>query len=165
MLAARLGLSKAAIYHHFASKEEILAAALDRALGQLESVLDETRSSGNVPPDPLARLEAVIRGAVRVLIEELPCVTLLLRVRGNTTVERDALERRRAFDKAVTAIVTDARDAGVLRADVDPSVATRLVFGTVNSLTEWYRPGGRESAERMADVLLAVALDGLRPRI
>src|SRR6478609_6986050 len=39
MLAARLGLSKSAIYHHVASKEELLALALDEALDGLEGVL------------------------------------------------------------------------------------------------------------------------------
>ena len=32
ILAERLGLSKAAIYHHVSSKEELLSLALDRAL-------------------------------------------------------------------------------------------------------------------------------------
>jgi AcrR family transcriptional regulator len=41
VLADRLGLSKSAIYHHFASKDEILERALDQALGSLEGVLDE----------------------------------------------------------------------------------------------------------------------------
>src|SRR4051794_41263373 len=33
MLSTRLGLSKAAIYHHFPAKVELLSAALDEALG------------------------------------------------------------------------------------------------------------------------------------
>lgn len=159
MLAERLGLSKAAIYHHFPAKEELLRAALDQALDGLEGVLEETPEAS---VSPVARLEHVIRGAVRVLIEELPYVTLLLRVRGNTEVERGALERRRRFDREVTRMVTAARDDGALRADVDPRVATRLIFGMINSLTEWYRPGGRESVERIAEDVLTVALDGLR---
>src|SRR3954468_19622342 len=39
MLSSRLGLSKAAIYHHFPAKVELLSAALDEALGGLEGVL------------------------------------------------------------------------------------------------------------------------------
>ena len=41
VLADRLGLSKSAIYHHFASKDEILDRALDTALGALEGVLEQ----------------------------------------------------------------------------------------------------------------------------
>lgn len=158
-LAARLGLSKAALYHHFSSKEEILETALGEALDGLEGVLTETDAVR-----PGDRLAAVLQGAVGVLVAHLPSVTLLLRVRGNSEVERRALERRRAFDQAVTAIVREAQHEGAVRADVDASVATRLLFGMVNSLVEWYRPGGPEDAEALARDVLTVALDGLRTR-
>lgn len=158
-LAARLGLSKSAIYHHFASKEELLAAALDEALGGLEGVLREPAALGG---SPAARLQYVLDRAVHVLVERLPYVTLLLRLRGNTPVERAALERRREFDRAVTALVVEARDAGELRDDIDPRVAERLVFGMINSIVEWYRPEGPEDAARLAADVLAFAVDGLR---
>ncbi|WP_341975514.1 TetR/AcrR family transcriptional regulator [Microbacterium sp. LTA6] len=158
-LAARLGLSKAALYHHFSSKEEILETALGDALDGLEGVLRQARAvaAGD-------RLAEVLQGAVRVLIEQLPAVTLLLRVRGNSDVERRALDRRRAFDQDVAAIVQAAQVEGAVRDDVDASVATRLLFGMVNSLVEWYRPTGPEGAEALARDVLTIALDGLRTR-
>ncbi|NEN04277.1 TetR/AcrR family transcriptional regulator [Diaminobutyricibacter tongyongensis] len=159
VLAARLGLSKSAIYHHVASKDELLELALGQALDGLEGVLlEEAASTG----DAAERLAHVLRGAVRVLTDKLPYVTLLLRVRGNTEVERRALARRRAFDRAVAALVVEARDEGSLRADVDPGVATRLLFGMINSIVEWYRPGGAEGADQLAEDVLTVAFDGLR---
>ena len=164
MLAERLGLSKSAIYHHFASKDEILDLALDAALSGLEAVVDGPipETADQRPSSAVDRLEHVLRGAVRVLVEQLPAVTLLLRVRGNTEVERRALIRRRAFDRRITALVSEAQREGELRADIDASVVARLVFGMINSIVEWYRPGGREGADRLADDVVAVALDGLR---
>ncbi|GAA3759822.1 TetR/AcrR family transcriptional regulator [Microbacterium kribbense] len=160
-LAARLGVSKAALYHHFDSKEQLLQLALERALGGLEGALDAHATGEESASE---RLGAVLRGAVRVLVDELPYVTLLLRVRGNSVIERAALQRRRAFDRRVTALVRDAQREGSVRADIDASVATRLAFGMVNSLVEWYRPGGPESADQLARDVLAVTLDGLRTR-
>lgn len=160
MLAERLGLSKSAIYHHFGSKDEILDLALDAALSGLEAVVeDPLPAQGGSATD---RLEHVLRGAVHVLVEQLPAVTLLLRVRGNTEVERRALIRRRAFDRRITALVSEAQAEGSLRADIDASVVARLAFGMINSIVEWYRPGGREGADRLADDVVAIALDGLR---
>ena len=40
-LAERLGTSKSAIYYHVTSKEDLLRLALDRALGELEQVLEQ----------------------------------------------------------------------------------------------------------------------------
>ncbi|QRY42049.1 TetR family transcriptional regulator [Microbacterium hominis] len=160
-LAGRLGLTKSALYHHVDSKESILSTALDDALTALESVLDEA-AAADMPP--MEALRVVVRGAVRVLAAQLPQVTLLLRVRGNSDVERAALERRRLFDQRVTALVEDAQAAGALAADIDAAVATRLVFGMVNSLTEWYRPGGPLDPDAIADDVLRIAWDGLQRR-
>jgi AcrR family transcriptional regulator len=160
-LASRLSLSKAAIYHHFSSKEELLELALDHALGGLENVITQP---GATTGPAIDRVAHVLRGAVLVLAERLPYVTLLLRVRGNTEVECNALERRRVFDRFVATLVLAARDEGSLRADLDAGVVTRLLFGMVNSIAEWYRPNGAADAARLANDVLTVALDGLRFR-
>ncbi|WP_259062844.1 TetR/AcrR family transcriptional regulator [Microbacterium sp. AK031] len=158
-LAERLGLSKSALYHHYASKERLLELALDEAMGSLEAVLREPGAAAGPAGE---RLEHVLRGAVRVLIDKLAYVTLLLRVRGNSDIERAALERRRAFDDQVAVLVRAAQVEGTVRGDVEAAVATRLLFGMVNSIVEWYRPTGPEGASELADDVLAVALDGLR---
>jgi AcrR family transcriptional regulator len=160
-LAARLGVTKSAIYHHVPSKVELLRLALDRALDALFAVTEEP---GATTGRAIDRLEHVVRGSVRVLAAELPFVTLLLRVRGNSEVEQAALARRRGFDRVVTDLVRAAEEEGDVRTDVDPAVTSRLLFGTVNSLTEWYRPGGGLPAGALADALVATTFDGLRTR-
>ena len=57
----------------------------------------------------VVRLEMLVRNTVAVLETQLPYVTLLLRVRGNSEVERAALERRRSFDGLVASLVAKAR--------------------------------------------------------
>jgi AcrR family transcriptional regulator len=158
-LAARLGVTKSAIYHHVPSKVELLRLALDRALDGLFAVTEEP---GATTGPAIDRLEHVVRGSVRVLAEELPFVTLLLRVRGNSPVELAALQRRREFDRVVTGLVRAAEQEGDVRPDVDPAVTSRLLFGTVNSLTEWYRPNRGLDAAALADALVATTFDGLR---
>ena len=160
-LAARLGITKSAIYHHVPSKVELLRLALDRALDALFAV---TAEPGATSGPAIDRLEHVVRGSVRVLTEQLPFVTLLLRVRGNSPVEEAALRRRREFDRIVTDLVRAAEEEGDVRPDVDPAVTSRLLFGTVNSLTEWYRPDGGLSADDLADALVATTFQGLRAR-
>lgn len=159
-LSASLGRTKSALYHHFESKSAILELALNDALDALDAVVDAAAQH------PLAsdRLRSIIRGAVRVLTEKLPSVTLLLRVRGNGDVETSALVRRRAFDQRVTAIVAEAQAEGLIRDDVDAAVATRLIFGMINSVVEWYRPGGPVDPDELGEDILRVSLDGLQSR-
>ena len=158
-LSQRLGIAKSAIYHHVSSKEELLRRGVDRALDGLFAVADRTRA---LDAPAIEKLEHLVRGSVEVLQAELPYVTLLLRVRGNTDVERAALNRRRAFDRYVADLVKQAEADGDVRPDVDPAVTARLLFGMVNSLVEWYRPTRRGTA--LADAVCAVAFGGLRVR-
>lgn len=158
-LSRELGISKSSIYYHVTGKTELLRLALDRALDALFTVIDEESTTSGSAID---RLERMVRRSVEVLIVELPYITLLLRVRGNTAVERRALARRRELDAYLAELVGDAVIEGDLRPDVDPSLTSRLVFGTVNSLVEWYNLKGLGAADRLADAVVSMVFDGLR---
>ena len=160
-LSRAAGISKSSIYHHVRAKEELLNRAVGRALVALFGILDEPQATRGSAVD---RLEYVIRRTVAVLMDELPYVTLLLRVRGNTQTERWAMKRRREFDQRVAELVKAAVADGDLRADVEPRLATRLLFGMINSIVEWYRPDARGALEQgqVADAVVRLALDGLR---
>ncbi|MCX5200124.1 TetR/AcrR family transcriptional regulator [Streptomyces sp. NBC_00237] len=160
-LSKAAGISKSSIYHHVSGKEELLRRAVSRALDGLFAALEEPRAqSGRA----IERVEHVTRRTVEVLMAELPYVTLLLRVRGNTQTERWALERRREFDQQVADLLKAAAADGDLRADVDIRLATRLLFGMINSLVEWYRPhpDGAAEQEQLVDTVVRMAFDGLR---
>ncbi len=161
-LARALGVTKSAIYHHYSGKAELLRQSLDRALDGLFAVTREPEATTGPAVD---RLEHVLRGAVAVLVERLEHVTLLLRLRGNTEVERRALERRREFDRFVGDLVRAGMADGDIRPDIDPAVASRLLFGMVNSITEWYRPGYGLDATRIGDTVATMAFDGLRSEV
>jgi AcrR family transcriptional regulator len=161
-LSKRLGIAKSAIYHHVSGKEELLRIALDRALDGWSEAAGRARE---LDAPAIDRLEMLVRGTVAVLETQLPYVMLLLRVRGNTDIERAAVERRRSFDRLVACLVEEAERDGEVRADVDPKVTARLLSGMINSAVEWYRPGSRPAAsDSLADALCAIAFDGLRVR-
>ncbi|AEW95426.1 MULTISPECIES: TetR/AcrR family transcriptional regulator [Streptomycetaceae] len=160
-LSRAAGISKSSIYHHVRGKEELLERAVGRALDRLFAILDEP---GARRGRAVERLEHVVHRTADVLMAELPYVTLLLRVRGNTRTERWALERRREFDHQVSELLRAAVDEGDLRADVDVRLATRLLFGMINSIVEWYRPdaGAPAAGAEVSDTVVRLAFDGLR---
>jgi AcrR family transcriptional regulator len=161
-LARAAGITKSSIYHHVKGKEELLTRGVNRALDALNGSLDALEAL----PDAgeLDRVEQAVFRAVQILVEELPYVTLLLRVRGNTEAERAAQARRREIDRRLAGFVERAADAGALRTDLDPHLASRLVFGMVNSVVEWYRPGHELSADDVASTVTHLVFDGLRRR-
>lgn len=156
-LARELGLTKSAIYHHVPSKEHLLERALDEALDELTTALDTVQADTSSSPEQ--RLRSAVRVSVIVLAEHVPAVTLLLRVRGNTPAELGALARRRDIDHRLAEMVRAAADDGAIRADLDPLLISRLLFGMVNSMTEWLR--GDIDVKALADTVTTLAFDGL----
>jgi AcrR family transcriptional regulator len=156
-LSRAAGITKSSFYHHVSGKEALLRGALDRALDGLFGVLAEPAA---LEGTPVARLRHIVRRQVEVLATELPYVTLLLRLRGNTETERWALGRRREFDQAVAALVREATEAGATPPEVDPVIAARLLSGTVNSLIEWYRPD-RVAVSDLVDAVERQVFEGL----
>lgn len=164
-LAQAAGITKSSIYHHVRGKEDMLRQALDRATGALFGVLDEPEATSGRAVD---RLRHVLHRAAEVLVDELPYVTLLLRARGNTETEQWALRQRRELDRRVAGLVAAAVGEGDLRDDVDARLVTRLLFGMVNSISEWYRSD--RDATRSAQIgptIATLAFDGLlrAPRV
>jgi AcrR family transcriptional regulator len=159
-LARELGVTKSAIYHHVPSKEALLAAALDEALDGLSAAIDAAVSE-SAETSAYERLRTAVRQSVEILGHHLPAVTLLLRVRGNSEVELAALTRRRVLDDQLAALVRAAVDEGSVRADLAPEQISRLLFGMVNSLVEWYRPDGPVPIEDLSAAIVDLAFEGL----
>lgn len=157
-LAERLGLSKSAIYHHIASKEEILVEATGKALEELRAVVDGALEASD---DPVGQLRLLIAGTTRVLCEYPAYVRLLLRLRGNTDVELAIMERRRGITRALVDVVERAQAEGSLRTDLEAGVVARLIFGMINSIVEWYKPEGQYAPADLAAITPEMVFTGI----
>lgn len=159
-VASELGISKSALYHHISSKEEILELTVVQALSRLEAVAEEM-----VAADVSAgeRVRGLLRGSIEVLCSDSKSVALLLRLRGNSDVERSALERRRTLTRSVIPLVEAAQEEGAIRSDIEAPLLTRMIFGMINSTSDWYEPEGRIDAEELASTFESVIFGGLAP--
>ncbi|MBV8581741.1 MAG: TetR family transcriptional regulator [Candidatus Eremiobacteraeota bacterium] len=158
-IAETLGIRKASLYHHVASKEELLRRGVERAFDALTAVFDEPSARHGRAID---RLRYVLTRIAEVTLARAAEASLVIRTRGNTPFEEAIIHRRRAIDAAFAALVGAAADEGTLRADMPPALLARMMLGTTNALTEWYRADGVLTAAEIAQAVAAMLLDGAR---
>ena len=114
-LATGLGVTKQAILYHFASKEQLLEAVIDRSAAELsatlESALVDARDGGG-----WARIEAIVRSVFRLAARRPELLGLLREVTklGPPAATRlnDALDPLIA---RATGFLSDEMDAGTMR--------------------------------------------------
>jgi len=156
-VARAAGITKASIYHHVSGKEALLERGLGRAIDALFAILDEPESRDG---RAVARLRHIVARVAETTLRLLPELTVLFRVRGTSRTEREALERRRAFDRVVTTIIAEAQRDGDVRGDLDPRLAARLLFGMSNSVVEWFR-SGTLTRDAVAHAIVTIAFEGI----
>ena len=135
-----------------------LAAESRAALAELKAVMDAALAESD---DPLEQLRLLVAGTTRVLCEFPAYVRLLLRLRGNTEVEREIMARRRLLTRALVDVVDRAQAEGSLRSDLEAGVVARLIFGMINSIVEWYRPDGKYAPEDLAELTPQMIFEGI----
>ena len=152
-IATDAGLSRRAVYGHFASRDELVGVVLEVGVARVVAALAEVRH-----PDPLVRLALI--GAR--LWREVESVRVMARfaVRGPFQARiAVALEplRRQVLDAIVEGVA-----AGTVRDDIDPAVLARLVEGAALSVLDEATRTGMDSATGHRLVMLsALAIVGL----
>lgn len=162
-VSAAMGLTKAGIYHHIGSKEELLYEIMCYGMDLFE---EKVLRRVTAIRDPLERLRATFRGHVLLITRDRPKeVTVILHesnaLRGRYRDQVNVRKRRyvRFLEKTIRELVMKGRARRI-----DPSVAAFAMLGTINWVYQWYRPGGRLSDVQLADALADLFLGGLLER-
>ncbi|PZG02635.1 TetR family transcriptional regulator [Micromonospora deserti] len=152
------GVTKGAMYHYFAAKDDLLQEIYQRLLrmqrDRLESIMAEAQ--------PVTwRLHTAAADVVVTAIANLDDATIFLRSMHLLSADRQRAVRaaRRAYHERFRSLVEEGQRAGTFRADVPADLAVDYFFGAVHHLGAWFRSDGRLTAEQVgvhfADLLLA----------
>jgi AcrR family transcriptional regulator len=157
-LAEELGVQKPSLYHHIASKEDLLWEVAWEGAEAFHRGLDE------VPPDAPAtdRIRLALRAHLGVVSAQLDVATVFVREwRHLEGARRDRfVAERRRYEERVRDLFRDGVERSELRTDLDVATAALLFLSAANWAYTWLRPGADTDA--LADRLYAALLDGMR---
>ncbi|SEJ34542.1 MULTISPECIES: TetR/AcrR family transcriptional regulator [unclassified Achromobacter] len=159
-LAAALGVSKAAIYHYYPTKQDIYDAIILEVLNGLTQTVgrDVAGAEGGV-----ARLRAFMVGHARYFEQHhAEFVTMLVGYSGMALSEReDAARLRDSYEKRLRAVIAQGVAEGAFRAQ-DVAATGRAVLSMLNWMVRWYKPGQGDSAETIAAGYFDLLVGGMR---
>jgi AcrR family transcriptional regulator len=157
-IADEVGVTRPAFYHHFKSKQEILAAIVDMALERAEATVDQATETDAPATD---QLRDFIRRYVEINTEhaEVPALFQSLGELDEEAAESARL-RRSAIDHKLAGLIERGVRTGEL-ATPSPRIAAYAILGAANWMHAWYRSGGRLRPDEIAELLADLALYGL----
>jgi len=160
-IAEELKLTRGSLYYYFHDKEEILALCHLVALDAVNRALDMVRAE-RLPPD--AAIRRLIVEHVRVMVDRFHGTALALDVDALDDARRaEVVALRDRFERGLRDIMEEGVAAGLFRA-ADPKLTSFAVFGAINWVGRWYRPGAGADPETIGDTFADLFLDGLKAR-
>lgn len=159
-IAGECGVSKALLYHYYASKEELLVDIIRSHLEELDAAIAEA-------DDPDLPAERRLRLLIGRVLESYRDADdhHQVQVAGMRTLPPERAEELKALERSIV-----ARFSAVLR-DVNPALdtgrpllkpVTMSLFGMLNWVYMWFRPGGGLTREEYADLATTLILEGVR---
>jgi AcrR family transcriptional regulator len=144
-VAAEMGVTRPALYYYFRSKEELLAAIYDRAVGLLIDRAARLFAEG-LAPDVL--LQRLIQLHVRTMLQEQPIVRVYFREKDalGEAASRSVKAKEIAFTKMMASAIRAGQSAGIFRPG-NPELIVNAILGMLIWVYEWYRPERHEEQE------------------
>lgn len=163
-IADAAGVTKSGLFYHIGSKEDLLFVLQHRfaveTLHDLERWIEEARPRGAV-----AQLRELLLKHSRVMGARPRQVRVFVdQTRYLSDDRRHEIEDLRSrYADGFEAVIRWGTADGVFR-DVHPRITALALLGMLNSMSRWFRPSGRLTADQIGEVFADLVLQGLLSR-
>lgn len=161
-LASRAGIQGGSIYHHFASKQEILFQVMDGTMSDMIAQLSKRLEGAEAPSERLRRMmhfhiEYVVTGSERTYITDDELRNL------EPDNYREVVAKRDRYQRMIEEILVAGQQqenwsVGNLK------LTTRAVIKVCAGVAAWFKPEGDFTLAEVADAYVELVTGGLLPR-
>ncbi|MGB0507277.1 MAG: TetR/AcrR family transcriptional regulator, partial [Pikeienuella sp.] len=162
-IAGEVGVGAGALYNHFATKQDLLVALMERHMAGLLSAWAK-EPGARLESNPVTALESFTRFHIRYhkdLADEVSVAYMELRSLEQPNFHR--IEQfRREYEDQLVAILDRGVAAGVFHAP-DTKIAAMAIIAMLTGMTTWFRTGGRLSVNQIENLYVDMVARSVRP--
>ncbi|HVX31536.1 MAG TPA: TetR/AcrR family transcriptional regulator [Solirubrobacterales bacterium] len=149
-VADRVGVLKGSLYHYIDSKEDLLASIFEESDEMSFALMEESR---NLQAPAVERLRQFARNWSLWYLENIERTAIYVNEWKHLTGPRlkKVVQMRHEYEKRVTEIIDDVRKDGQAAPGLDVRYACFFVLSAINGLPTWYRRGGPDPPDYIAD--------------
>jgi TetR/AcrR family transcriptional regulator, regulator of autoinduction and epiphytic fitness len=162
-VANDVGIAKASLYKHFASKEALAAAAMVRLMDRTKAFLEQQAARADA--SPFERLRAVTRWALELqLAGEMPTVpSQNSSLRAELMASRAYLDSLMQVSDVLGDWILQAQAAGDIDATLPPEVVLYTIYARAcDPVPAFLKAGGTHSDEQIVDWVQQTCWRGLK---
>lgn len=159
-ISQNAGVSKGAFYHHFEKKEDVLRVIHDEfqdaQLRDIEQILAAHSS-------PIEQLRQIVLASLASTTEYRAHVSVFRQERRFLTGKDFAAVKRKRdkVERMISSIVQRGVDEGAFKPETEVQIFTFSLIGMMAWTHQWFRPGGRLTAEQVANEVADIVLSGI----
>jgi TetR/AcrR family transcriptional regulator, regulator of autoinduction and epiphytic fitness len=164
-VAADVGIAKASLYKHFASKEALAAAAMVRLMERTQAMVDQ--QAARTDARAAERLQALSRWALQTQLRgEMPTVPS-----QNSSLRAELMAHKQYLDAILR--ISDTLGEWIVQAqadgDIDPALPPEVVLYTLyaracDPVPQFLKAGGSLSDEQIVELVQSTCWRGLSAR-
>lgn len=142
-IAELAGVQAPAIYYYFASRDEVIAEAVQVGLRHVLAHVDEVLAALPADATPMDRIMAAVGAHLDVVLREKGYAAAAIRSAAQLppAIRAAQLVDQRRYGALWRTLIADATAAGQTNPDLDLRAARMLVMGALNWAPEWWTPG------------------------
>jgi|SRR5689334_20709696 TetR/AcrR family fatty acid metabolism transcriptional regulator len=163
-VARAAGVAAGTVYLYFRSKDDLLVSIFERTM---KEAIDEGRRAIAPIGDPIARLRTIARVHLdRMSRDRNLAIVFQVELRQSTKfMERFSATTLREYLGVIRQVIVDGQAAGVFRADINATLASKLFFGALDEMaTNWILSRRRYAPAADADAIVDIFVGGIRGR-
>ena len=159
-IAEELGVGKASLYYHVKNKEEILRLIFLTVLTASEEPLHRIAVADAPPREKLGR---AIEHQVAVAADRSPAMIVFFREQFHLTgsFAKEIILRKKNYERYFEQMIEEGQATGVFEPGTDPKIIAFSLLGMCNWLSQWYRPDGLYSPQRIAALFVNMVEHGI----